>query len=160
MDGRWSASAASERQRRKEKKALSQPARQGGKSKIRQEQDPTKRQDHNSLFFHFHTSFVVFGAVVNSSHFISQTTTNTSIFCLRSSPSLYCLHLNINKCYPNTSPLPLQRLQPSLALSPQTSMGMAISFLLALETMLPIRMAPGRQAAVLLRIRRIVLIVS
>ena len=93
---------------------------------------------HNVLFLFCH--FVVFSAPVTpliSFHKQQPPQAlfpSTSIFPF-SEAYTHCLHLNINKCYPNTSPLPLPRLQPSLAPSPQMSMGMAISCLLALETM-------------------------
>jgi len=110
-----------------------------------QEQDPTRR-NFATLFFSV-TALLSYYFTNNRHRHHKSLPSTTFIFTS-----------NINKCYPNNSPL--QRLQPSLAPSPPMSMDMDISYLLARETLLPNRMGNGREVAVLRRIQRIVLIVS
>jgi len=103
-----------------------------------QEQDPTRRN--------FATLF--FSVTALLSYYFTNNRHRHRHHLHKSLPSTtFIFTSNINKCYPNNSPL--QRLQPSLAPSPPMSMAMDISYLLALDNLLPFRMGLIREVAVL-----------
>jgi hypothetical protein len=103
-----------------------------------QEQDPTRR-NFATLFFSVTALLSYYFTNNRHRHHLHKSLPSTTSFFTS----------NINKCYPNNSPL--QRLQPSLALSPPMSMAMDISYLLALDNLLPFRMGLIREVAVLRR---------